>query len=370
MNKYICNVCDYITVRKHNFNRHIFSAYHKKSCITENGNKDIIYKCLSCGIVFSKNSNYKRHNKKCVMKTSNILDNSNIIIVLSQKMSNEEPENEQKNNTTNNNNYECILCNYKSKNKSNYNKHLKTRIHKMNIGTNTNTNTNTNIDTTNIDTFKTEVVKTLMNQFSSILEENNRNMLAEQTKLIMETQNKVITNNNNDNRIKNNQFNMNVFLNETCKDAMNMSDFIENLHVSMEDMEKTGELGFAKGMSRIIMNNLNAIEVCKRPIHCSDAKRETLYVKNNGVWEKETEERTKIKEVIYKVSCLNERQLIKWRDLPRNKGYHLSDHHKNDEFMNLVIEINKMRDEEIDKVITTISKHVTIDKVKMSGYLN
>ena len=117
MNKYICNVCDYITVRKHNFNRHIFSAYHKKSCITENGNKDIIYKCLSCGIVFSKNSNYKRHNKKCVMKTSNILDNSNIIIVLSQKMSNEEPENEQKNNTTNNNNYECILCNYKSKNK-------------------------------------------------------------------------------------------------------------------------------------------------------------------------------------------------------------------------------------------------------------
>jgi hypothetical protein len=92
-------------------------------------------------------------------------------------------------------------------------------------------------------------------------------------------------------------------------------------------------------------------------------------VKNNGVWEKETEERIKIKEVIYKVSCLNEMQLIKWRDLPRNKGYEKSDHHKNDEFMNLVIEINKMRDEEIDKVITTISKHVTIDKVKMSGYL-
>ena len=146
--------------------------------------------------------------------------------------------------------------------------------------------------------------------------------------------------------------------------------------VSMEDMEKTGELGFAKGMSRIIMNNLNAIDVCKRPIHCSDVKRETLYVKNNGVWEKETEERKRTKEIIYKVSRLNLKELLKWRDLPRNKGYEKSDHTKNDEFTNLVMEINKMREEEFDKIITSVSKHVAIDKekvkdkVKMSGYLN
>jgi hypothetical protein len=153
---------------------------------------------------------------------------------------------------------------------------------------------------------------------------------------------------------------------------MNLSDFIENMHVSMEDMEKTGEIGFVKGMSRIIMNNLNAIDVCKRPIHCSDAKRETLYVKNNGVWEKETDERKKTKEIIYRVSRLNLKHLLKWRDLPRNKGYDKSDHIKNDEFTNLVIEINKVKEEEIDKIITSISKHVAIDKerYKMSGYLN
>jgi hypothetical protein len=222
-----------------------------------------------------------------------------------------------------------------------------------------------------------------MNQLSSILEENNKSMLAEHTKLMVETQNKILTdvssksnnitnNNNNINNVQNQQFNLNMFLNETCKDAMNLSEFIENMQVTMEDMEKTGELGFAKGMSRIIMNNLNAIDVCKRPIHCSDVKRETLYVKNNGVWEKETDERNKTKEIIYKVSCLNIRQLLKWRDLPRNKGYEKSDHVKNDEFTNLVIEINKMREEEFDKVITSISKHVAIDKerVKMSGYLN
>jgi hypothetical protein len=225
-----------------------------------------------------------------------------------------------------------------------------------------------------------------MNQLNFVLEEN-KNILAEQTqtRLMIETQNKLLidvtnksnannTNNITNNQISNQQFNLNMFLNETCKDAMNLSDFLENLNVSMEDMEKTGELGFAKGMSRIIMNNLNAIDVCKRPIHCSDVKRETLYVKNNGVWEKETEDRKRTKEIIYKVSRLNLKELLKWRDLPRNKGYDKSDHIKNDEFTNLVMEINKMREEEFDKIITSVSKHVAIDKVKdkmkMSGYLN
>ena len=166
------------------------------------------------------------------------------------------------------------------------------------------------------------------------------------------------------NNIIQKQFNLNVFLNETCKDAMNLSDFIENIHVSMEDMEKTGELGFAKGISRIIMNNLNSIDISKRPIHCSDIKRETLYIKNNGIWEKESDNKKNTKEIIYKVSCLNERQLNKWREMTENKGYDNIEHSKNDEFMKLVMEINKLRDEEIDKVITSISKHVVIDKEK------
>jgi hypothetical protein len=275
-------------------------------------------------------------------------------------------------------NYICSLCNFKCIKKTNYNTHLTSNKHIQNIKINGDINV-----TSNIELFKNEVISTLMNQLDSILDEKNKSILAEQThtRLIVESQTKLMqeiankpntTNNTNIHNNNNKQFNMNVFLNETCKDAMNLSDFLENMHVSMEDMEKTGELGFAKGMSRIIMNNLNAIDVCKRPIHCSDAKRETLYIKNNGVWEKETEERKRTKEIIYKVSCLNERQLIKWRDLPRNKGYDKSDHIKNDEFMNLVMEINKLRDEEIDKVITSISKHVAIDKerIKMSGYLN
>jgi hypothetical protein len=316
------------------------------------------YTCVPCNYKTSRKDNYNRH-----IQSVRHLD----------KISEKEK------------NYTCSLCNFKCSKKTNYNIHLTSNKHIQNVKVNSETNKNIIMSSSsNIEeVFKNElIVSTIMSQLNTILEENNKNILAEQTKLMVETQTKLmheiaankptnhITNNNN--QTNNQQFNMNVFLNETCKDAMNLSEFIENMQVSMEDMEKTGELGFAKGMSRIIMNNLNAIDVCKRPIHCSDVKRETLYVKNNGVWEKETEERKRTKEIIYKVSCLNEKQLIKWRDLPRNKGYEKSDHKKNDEFTKLVMEINKLRDEEINKVITTVSKHVTIDKdkIKMSGYLN
>jgi hypothetical protein len=314
---FICEKCNFSCVKKSNYEKHLITKKHKIE------KSDTSYKC-SCGKIYNYHSSLWKHKQKCI----------NI------KNSNNDNDNENNNEK-----------------------------HKL--------------ITTNIEEFKNEVISTLMNQLSSILEENNKSMLAEHTKLMVETQNKILTdvssksnnitnNNNNINNVQNQQFNLNMFLNETCKDAMNLNEFIENMQVTMEDMEKTGELGFAKGMSRIIMNNLNAIDVCKRPIHCSDVKRETLYVKNNGVWEKETDERNKTKEIIYKVSCLNIRQLLKWRDLPRNKGYEKSDHVKNDEFTNLVIEINKMREEEFDKVITSISKHVAIDKerVKMSGYLN
>jgi hypothetical protein len=314
--KYLCNVCDYVSCNKYNYDKHLLS---------------------------------NKHNEKII----NVL-----------------------------NKYNCVICNFHSDNKYNYNKHIESfkhieathhydkeqeneedtieyslkNLNKKDIGLQDNVNG-----------LKNEIFLSIMGEIKV--------MMSEQNKIITEIANKPtnITNNNNT-QTNNQQFNMNVFLNETCKDAMNMSEFIENLQVSMEDMEKTGELGFAKGMSRIIMNNLNAIDVYKRPIHCSDAKRETLYVKNNGVWEKETEERKRTKEVIYRISSLNVKQLLKWRDLPRNKGYEKSDHKKNDEFTKLVMEVNKLREEEIDKVITAVSKHVAIDKdkvkVKMSGYLD
>jgi hypothetical protein len=200
---------------------------------------------------------------------------------------------------------------------------------------------------------------------TKIIEEQNTKITEEQAKMnqmIAEIANKPITAISNNNKNENNHFNMNMFLNETCKDAMNLSDFMKNLTVTMEDMELTGQLGFVKGMTRIIVNNLNALDVCKRPIHCSDAKRETLYVKNNGVWEKETDDKQFTKELIRRVRHLSDIQLSKWRYLPKNKGYERYDHHKNTEFLTLVYEIHQFREEEIDKLIRNIIRHVVIDK--------
>ena len=367
MKTYECDKCDYKTIRKHNFEKHLNTNIHKKSFQTINGNEIINYKCLSCEYTFSRKSNYNRHIIKCNTKNGNTnVDVDNIIVSATNiiDIGAEKKQDHMKHL------YNCEKCGFTSFKKRNYQIHLDSKKHIQHMKQEQIKNVET-MTMTNIELFKNEVISTLMTQLSSVLEENNKSILAEQTKLLMDVKSNNTTNNIN-NQTNNQQFNLNMFLNETCKDAMNLSEFIENMQVTMEDMEKTGELGFAKGMSRIIMNNLNAIDVCKRPIHCSDVKRETLYVKNNGVWEKETDERNKTKEIIYKVSQLNLKHLLKWRDLPRNKGYEKSDHIKNDEFTNLVIEINKMREEEFDKIITSISKHVAIDKerVKMSGYLN
>ena len=373
MKEYNCIKCDYKTVRKYNFDKHLNSNIHKKTFQTMNGNEIINYKCLSCEYIFSRKSNYNRHIINCKTKEGNTLDSNNDYIVSATNTIDTEILGAEKkqDHTPSKYMYNCEKCGFTTIKKRNYQIHLDSKKHIQHMKQEQIKNVET-MTMTNIELFKNEVISTLMTQLSSVLEENNKSILAEQTKLLMDVKSNNTTNNINNNQTNNQQFNLNMFLNETCKDAMNLSDFLENMQVSMEDMEKTGELGFAKGMSRIIMNNLNAIDVCKRPIHCSDVKRETLYVKNNGVWEKETDERNKTKEIIYKVSQLNLKHLLKWRDLPRNKGYEKSDHIKNDEFTNLVIEINKMREEEFDKIITSISKHVAIDKekVKMSGYLN
>ena len=435
MSVYECKFCDFNTVRKNIYKKHMNSENHKNllknySVLRNQMNnpaKDIHnipkFTCLSCNYNFKRKSNYKRHLLKC----KSINGNENIYIDENITNNIKEQHDNKKYNTEEQDEYKCEICNYVCNYKQNYTKHLMTKKHVKNENENEIKKNNNNkseiyscsicdfettkkynyevhlnckkhikkmeelqkeeppkINTDNIETFKNEVITTLMTQLSSVLEENNKSILAEQTKQMVETQtklfhemavNQTVTNNtinNNNNNTNNHQFNMNMFLNETCKDAMNMSEFMENLTVTMEDMEMTGTLGFAKGMSRIIMNNLNALEVHKRPIHCSDAKRETMYVKNNGVWEKDTDDKKHTKELIYKVSSLNLKHLLKWRDLPRNKGYDNPEHKKNDEFTILVMEINKVKVEEIEKVVTIISKQVTIDKnkVRMSGYLN
>jgi hypothetical protein len=110
----------------------------------------------------------------------------------------------------------------------------------------------------------------------------------------------------------NQNFNLNVFLNETCKDAMNMKEFIENLKVTFEDLLTIGNAGFVNGVSDLLLKSLRDIEVNKRPIHCTDVKRETMYLKEDDAWNKDDKENTKLKKALERVEYKNVVALRNW----------------------------------------------------------
>jgi len=205
--------------------------------------------------------------------------------------------------------------------------------------------------------------------FLSLLQQNNefKDVILEQSKQIMElakTNNSSITNNNNCNNTTNNQFNLNVFLNEECKDAMNIMDFIGSLKVQFSDLENTGKVGYVKGVSDIFLKNLKELDVHKRPIHCSDLKREVMYVKDKDVWEKD-EDKKKTTLAIRHIADKNFKQIHQW--LIENPEAKDARNKKNEQYMKIVNKCTGGIDEEEDekyygKIITNVAKEVFIRK--------
>jgi len=169
---------------------------------------------------------------------------------------------------------------------------------------------------------------------------------------------------NNNVNSNNKTFNLNVFLNETCKDAMNITDFVDSLKLQLSDLETVGRLGYVEGISNIIVKNLKAMDVHKRPVHCSDSKREVMYIKDENKWEKENNEKNKLRKVIKKVANKNSRLL------PEFKAKHpdciKSSSPFSEQYNKLIIESmggsgdNDLEKE--DKIIRKIAKEVVIDK--------
>ena len=176
------------------------------------------------------------------------------------------------------------------------------------------------------------------------------------------------TNNNSHNNSHNKTFNLQFFLNETCKDAMNIMDFIDSIKLQLTDLENVGKLGYVEGISNIIVKNLNDLDVTERPIHCTDKKRETLYIKDEDKWEKEDEEKKKIKKVIKNVANKNIRLLQKFKEVHPDCGKSASKF--SDQYNKIIIEAmggsgdNDLEKE--DKIIQKITKTVTIDKDKVA----
>jgi hypothetical protein len=195
---------------------------------------------------------------------------------------------------------------------------------------------------------------------------NQNNQLQNQIFDLCKDKNNIqIINNTNGSINSNNKtFNLNVFLNEHCKDAMNIMDFVDSLKLQLSDLENVGKLGFIEGISNIIVKNLKALDVHKRPVHCSDSKREVMYVKDENKWEKENDEKLKLRKVIKHIAHKNSKLIPEFRAKYPDCGK--SDSKKSDQYNKLVIEAmggsGDNDDEKADKIIKKIAKEVTIDK--------
>jgi hypothetical protein len=189
-------------------------------------------------------------------------------------------------------------------------------------------------------------------------------MLLEQNKHMIDLA-KVAGNNNNNIVNNNQQFNLQFFLNDTCKNAMNIMDFVSQLKVGMDDLEETGRLGFAEGISKIFINGLQQIEINDRPIHCSDPKRAIFYIKDNNLWNKESEDKKLLTNAIKHVANKNIKQIFEWTK--EHPEYNDPSSKENDKYLKIVYEsmsgsTKEETDKNYNKIIKNIVKETIIEK--------
>ena len=193
--------------------------------------------------------------------------------------------------------------------------------------------------------------KELKNMIKELIKEN-----AKQQTQISELIPKLGVNNTTHNHTQNNKFNINVFLNEQCKDAINLSDFIKSLHVTLDQLDFTKQNGLAQGLSKSIIDNINKLSIYERPMHCTDTKRETLYIKDDDIWSKDGS-KEKLKIVIKKTSSKNYNALMDWKKL--NPDY-INSEYKTDYFTKTISTIGKSTTNIDDKIIKSLCKEIYI----------
>ena len=281
-------------------------------------------------------------------------------------------------------NFVCEKCNFTCSRKTNYETHLATRKHingytelqkkveKMptkNIcicgkeyvhrqGLYAHKQTCAFQNEINTATPPTEDVKTLTNLVMELMK-SNTDLQKQLVDVCKNTNNTINSHNNSHNKT----FNLQFFLNEQCKDAMNLSDFANSFELQLSDLESVGELGYVEGITKIFVDKLNSMDIYKRPIHCSDAKREIIYVKNDNKWEKEEKNNPKLRYAIKTVSFKNMKLANLWSDTyPESRD---GESHLNDIYMKLIKESTGGNGEisvSEDKIIRRIAKEILIDK--------
>ena len=320
--KYVCDFCKISCSRNKEWERHINTAKHKRILIEHNNENVLIeeekkeYICL-CGKKYNTNSGLWKHKHNC-----NPDDKKDENIVLDIK----------------------------------------------------DTNIKTNIEVSYLSNLILEVVKNnselqKQNQeFQQEIQKQNQKQNQEMQKQNQDFQMQLMeicktsnTINNNNINSHNKTFNLQVFLNEECKDAMNLSEFIESIHLKLPDLLTIGKMGYTEGISKIILKELSETAQNKRPVHCSDIKRETMYVKQENKWEKEGPENLTIKNAIKNIEQKNIALLMnEWK--AEHPDHMKSESSENDEYLRLVNQITSGSEDNLNKVVRRIAKEVMINK--------
>jgi hypothetical protein len=284
---YICNLCNFKTHRKHNYQQHIETQKHREM---------IQYKCEGCGKLYKHDSSLARHRNVCNMIFSKLV--SNEIGIMKESI-----------------------------------KELKETIPSFK-----------NVLTTVVETnnqFQNKIMDS-NNQFVKSLIDNNKSTLENVI-------NACITIDKNRSNKKDN-FNLNTYLNKTCKDAVNIEDFVDNVDPNYEDVICVGKCGYVEGNASVIIKYLNALEQSKRPIQCSDVKRQTVYLKSGGKWEKDEEGLPKTAHAVNRICNKTYKNKKLWTQKH-------PDYNDRIEYILLVKAVSG-GGEDIDTMNTTISKKI------------
>jgi hypothetical protein len=314
--------------------------------------------CELCNYTTSDNTNYKKHLLTAKHKRLTLF--------------NTDQENQENPNQT----YYCQCCNFNSKNRYDFTRHNNTTKHKK-ISSMYQTKRQGQVQGQRQDgppeNHTNPVSASLSNDIVLELLKQNKEIqtsLVEQNKelhntLIKISKQKTVINTTNN--ITNNQFNLNLFLNEECKNALNIEDFVNSLQLTVNDIEETGKLGYTQGISRIFVKALKDLDVNMRPFHCTDIKRETVYIKDQDSWEKENAEKTKLRNVLKQIARKNLKMLPEWQE--QNPDFRYLDTPENEKFMQISLsslgsEYQDEQEKMDEKIIRNVLKEVVLEKKK------
>ena len=347
-NNFCCDSCYFYTSNKYDFNKHLLTLKHlnlnKKTTLEIIGNTEIVsknasYSCVKCDYYSNNKTNYDKHLLTEKHKKSILIETLETKVICS--------------NCDKGFNTQSGLWKHKKKcfvNTKQENEQLENKF-----------NSNNDISQT---AFSPEM-------FMEVIKESKelRNVLVEQNKelqnKLLELASKPVSNTNNTTYNNNTQFNLQFFLNETCKDAINIADFVNSLQVQIADLEKTGRLGYVEGISGIFLRGLKGLDVTMRPIHCTDLKRETVFVKDENAWQKDDDEKAKLKLAIQRVARKNLRTLPRWQE--ENPDFRILDTKENDDYLKIALnslggQTDEQQEKYVEKIVRNVLREVVIEK--------